>query len=908
MSAEYIKKVNDKPLAASEVAPASTLKTIIDGKEDTSNKVTAWGSTPSDTKYPSEKLVKTALDGKSDKSSTVSNVAWSSSKLTKTINGTTTDVVSASTLKSAMSLNNVTNDAQVKRSEMGTASGVATLDANGIINTSQLPSYVDDVLEYSAKSQFPATGETGKIYVDTSTNLTWRWSGTTYVEISPSLALGETSSTAYRGDRGKTAYDHSQLTSGNPHNVTAADVKAVRYDTNAQGLTDTQKGNARTNIGAGTSNLALGTSSTTAAKGDHTHTTSIASDSSSGTVVTLAHNTQYKLTAGGTSVLFKTPTDSNTDTKVTQTKDDSGTTAYPLLMAGATDPNGSATTARYDSGVKLTPSTNTISANISGNAATATSATTATDYNTSSGTIKTALDSKVDFGLSNNTSNIGNDAPAADCISYWGSDNIPNNHIKMVYNQPGAEATLIFSKRSTYGSILKYGYIDKYVYVLRNQNGTWKSNDWEKISAGYADSAGTATTAQNYDTNTGTIKTALEGKMNTSGDNAVAPSEGGTGATATLLNNLSSTGLDDISSDNVCIPTTNSDGSNTNKWYKRPLSKLWPWIISHTQVKLLKAASESWLGVGTDESHYIELNYDGTASSPTMGIWTRWASGSGNAKYMCKCDSDGVLHFGADSSSGYSGVAGDSSVKNFFNGAELCGNSYRNSGTSHYRFYFGKMTPGTDNGAKNFCGLLEVNTIATTSGAVRGTGFVAIIKIDARNYNEFFVNMSIINNNGWNLTGLRPTLIVTEDGDLRKFSIGFTNASGTLQAFQYTRFNVTGIGYSVGFTYDRWFSTTSSKSSSDYFWPATLGDAENAESARELRIPYGSGSIYLQIGVSGTYLSLGTNMADGVMVSYAGEASQAAVADRLGTTSVGSDSNPIYLNNGVPTACNWWVS
>ena len=147
-------------------------------------------------------------------STTVTNVAYDSTnkKLTKTINGTTSDIVTASTLKTDMSLNNVTNDAQVKRSEMGTASGVATLDANGIINTSQLPSYVDDVLEYSSKSSFPATGETGKIYVDTSTNLTWRWSGTTYVEISPSLALGETDSTAYRGDRGKTAYDHSQTT------------------------------------------------------------------------------------------------------------------------------------------------------------------------------------------------------------------------------------------------------------------------------------------------------------------------------------------------------------------------------------------------------------------------------------------------------------------------------------------------------------------------------------------------------------------------------------------------------------------------------------------------------------------------------------------------------------------------
>lgn len=128
-----------------------------------------------------------------------------------------------SVTKSQVGLGNVTNDSQVKRSEMGTANGVATLDANGIINTSQLPSYVDDVLEYTAKSSFPTTGETGKIYVDTSTNLTWRWSGTQYVEISPSLALGETSGTAYRGDRGKTAYDHTSLTN-NPHSVTKSQV------------------------------------------------------------------------------------------------------------------------------------------------------------------------------------------------------------------------------------------------------------------------------------------------------------------------------------------------------------------------------------------------------------------------------------------------------------------------------------------------------------------------------------------------------------------------------------------------------------------------------------------------------------------------------------------------------------
>ncbi|SHJ44399.1 hypothetical protein [Fibrobacter sp. UWP2] len=292
------------------------------------------------------------------------------------------------------------------------------------------------------------------------------------------------------------------------------------------------------------------------------------------------------------------------------------------------------------------------------------------------------------------------------------------------------------------------------------------------------------------------------------------------------------------------------------------------------------------------------------------GLYARNGSGT-TAGFISYMDSTGYLHFGEDQDNSWSGRSGNGSSgsqKHYFNGAEICGSSLRNSGTSHYRLYFGKMTPGTDNGAKHFCGLLEVNTIANTSGAVRGTGFVAIIKIDSRNYDEFHVNVSIISNNSWNLTGLRPTLIVKEDGNERLFAIGFTNASGTLQAFQYTRFNLTQIGYSLGFTYDRWFSTASSQGSGEYFWPATLGDAENAVSANELRVPYGSGSIYLQIGVSGSYLALGTNMADGVMVSYAGEASTAAVASRLGTASVGSADNPIYLNNGVPTACNWWVS
>lgn len=100
-------------------------------------------------------------------------------------------------------LGNVTNHAQVKRTEMGVANGVATLGADGKVPSGQLPSYVDDVLEYENKASLPAKGETGKIYVAKDTNLTYRWSGSAYVEISASLALGETSSTAYAGDKGK---------------------------------------------------------------------------------------------------------------------------------------------------------------------------------------------------------------------------------------------------------------------------------------------------------------------------------------------------------------------------------------------------------------------------------------------------------------------------------------------------------------------------------------------------------------------------------------------------------------------------------------------------------------------------------------------------------------------------------
>lgn len=134
-----------------------------------------------------------------------------------------------------------TLDNKVDADEIGVANGIAELDANGKVPSSQLPSYVDDIIEgyynttdgkFYEESTYTTeiTGEAGKIYTSLDTNKAYRWGGSAFVEISESLALGETSSTAYRGDRGKEAYDHSQLTSGNPHNVTAEDI-GVQYST-----------------------------------------------------------------------------------------------------------------------------------------------------------------------------------------------------------------------------------------------------------------------------------------------------------------------------------------------------------------------------------------------------------------------------------------------------------------------------------------------------------------------------------------------------------------------------------------------------------------------------------------------------------------------------------------------------
>lgn len=115
----------------------------------------------------------------------------------------------------------------------GKANGLASLDDSGKVPSTQLPSYVDDVLEFTQLDQLPKPGESGKIYVVTSTNLQYRWSGSDYVEISKSSALGETSSTAYPGDKGKATTDVVNSLSDNLVN----DVLVSQSDKNSVSLT-----------------------------------------------------------------------------------------------------------------------------------------------------------------------------------------------------------------------------------------------------------------------------------------------------------------------------------------------------------------------------------------------------------------------------------------------------------------------------------------------------------------------------------------------------------------------------------------------------------------------------------------------------------------------------------------------
>lgn len=148
-------------------------------------------------------------DGVTVKKATSANSAANATHANSANTATTASVASKASKDGD---GNVISSTYVKSSLLGRARGVATLDETGQVPASQLPSFVDDVIEgylyngkfYKESAHTTAiTGEGGKIYVDLGNKKTYRWSGSAFVEISASIAIGETTGTAFDGKRGK---------------------------------------------------------------------------------------------------------------------------------------------------------------------------------------------------------------------------------------------------------------------------------------------------------------------------------------------------------------------------------------------------------------------------------------------------------------------------------------------------------------------------------------------------------------------------------------------------------------------------------------------------------------------------------------------------------------------------------
>ena len=236
--------------------------------------------------------------------------------------------------------------------------GMSASKLTGTIPQANLPSYVDDVLEYNGKSNFPEDGESGKIYVDTSTNKTYRWSGSGYTEISASLALGTTSSTAFRGDYGNTAYQHAtakgsafasglyKITTNAQGHVTAA-TAVTKSDITALGIPG-QDTNTTYGVASSSANGLMSAADKAKldgiASGANKYTLPTASSSTLGGVKTGANITNSSGTisltkANVTAALGYTPPTTDTNTWIAfkgATTSAAGTAGYvPAPTAGA---------------------------------------------------------------------------------------------------------------------------------------------------------------------------------------------------------------------------------------------------------------------------------------------------------------------------------------------------------------------------------------------------------------------------------------------------------------------------------------------------------------------------------------------------------------------------------------------